>query len=109
MAVVFPAPAGAIASWSRAPEVHICRAKGRLPRIQGGAVRGHFQQGKIDDGAVEDRSVADAGDGDEASLSIEDALGGVEVSTRDGIDRGPVDPPQRARFFDAVWWCGQGY
>jgi hypothetical protein len=80
-----------------------------LPHIQGGAVRGHFQQGKIDDGAVEDRSVADAGDGDEALLGVEDALGGVEVSTRDGVDRGPVDPPQRAGFFGAVWWCGQGY
>ena len=83
--------------------------QGRLPRIQGGAVRGHFQQGKIDDGAVDDRSVADAGDGDEALLGVEDALRGVEVGAGDGVDRRPVDPPQRARFFDAVRWCGQGY
>jgi hypothetical protein len=58
-----------------------------LPRIQGGAVRGHFQQGKIDDGAVEDRSVAAAGDGEEALLGVEDALGGVEVGAGDAVDR----------------------
>ena len=56
-----------------------------------------------------DRSVADAGDGDEALLGVEDALGGVEVGAGDGVNRRPVDPPQRARFFDAVRWCGQGY
>jgi hypothetical protein len=53
--------------------------QGRLPHIQGGAVRGHLQQGDVDDSAVEDRSVADAGDGDEALLGVEDALGGVAV------------------------------
>ena len=31
MAVVFPAPAGAIASCSRAPEVHICRTRAACP------------------------------------------------------------------------------
>jgi hypothetical protein len=76
--------------------------QGGLPHIQGGAVRGHFQQGKIDDGAVEDRSVADAGDGEEALLRVQDALGGVEVGAGDAVNRRPVDPPQRARFFDAV-------
>jgi hypothetical protein len=80
-----------------------------LTRIQGGAVRGHLQQGDVDCGAVEDRSVADAGDGDEALLGVEDALGGVEVGAGDGVYRRPVDPPERARFFDAVWCCGQGY
>ena len=80
-----------------------------MPRIQGGAVRGHFQHGKIDDGAVDDRSVADAGDGDEALLGVQDALGGVEVGAGDAVHRRPVDPPQRFRFFDAVRWCGQGY
>jgi hypothetical protein len=31
MAVVFPAPAGAIASWSRAPEAHMARTKAACP------------------------------------------------------------------------------
>jgi hypothetical protein len=53
--------------------------------------------------------VAEAGDGDEALLGVEDALGGVEVGAGDGVNRGPVDPPQDARFFDAVRWCDQGY
>ncbi len=80
-----------------------------LPSIQGGAVGGRFQQGKIDDAAVEDGSVADAGDGEEALLGIQDALGGVKVGTGDGVNRGSVDPPQRTRFLDAVRWFGQGY
>ena len=31
MAVVFPAPAGAMASCNRAPEVHICRTRAACP------------------------------------------------------------------------------
>ena len=50
-----------------------------------------------------------AGGGDEALLGVEDALRGVEVGAGDGVDRRPVDPPQRVRFLDAVRWCGQGY
>ena len=42
-------------------------------------------------------------------LGVEDALGGVEVGAGDGVNRRSVDPPQRARFFDVVRWCGQGY
>ena len=45
-----------------------------LAQHPGPFVRGHFQQGKIDDGAVDDRCVADAGDGDEALLSISKRL-----------------------------------
>jgi hypothetical protein len=41
-------------------------------------------------------------------LGVEDALRGVEVRTGDAVNRGPVDPPQHLRFFDAVRWCGQG-
>ena len=55
------------------------------------------------------RTVADAGGGEEALLGVEDPLGSVEVGTRDGVDRRAVDPAQRVWFFDAVWWCGQGY
>jgi hypothetical protein len=106
MAVVFPAPAGAIASRSRGAHLPDQR---RLAPIEGGAVLGHFQQGKVDDGAVDDGSVAEAGDGEEALFGVEDALGGVEVGAGHGVNRRPVHPPQRARFFDAVWWCGQGY
>jgi hypothetical protein len=64
MAVVFPCAGGAIASCSRAPEVHICRTRDACP-VSGRCRSRPFQQGKIDDGAVDDGSVADAGDGDE--------------------------------------------
>ena len=44
MAVVFPAPAGAIASWRRAPEVAICGDQGGLPGVEGGPVGGLLEQ-----------------------------------------------------------------
>jgi len=47
--------------------------------------------------------------GEETLFGGEDPLRGVEIRPGHGVDRGPVDPAQRARFFDAVWWCGQGY
>jgi hypothetical protein len=31
------------------------------------------------------------------------------LGVEDAVDRRPVDPPERARFFDAVRWRGQGY
>ena len=58
MAVVFPAPAGSDRELQSSTRGAHLPDQGRLPGIQGGAVRGHFQQGKIDDGAVDDRSVA---------------------------------------------------
>jgi hypothetical protein len=80
-----------------------------LPSIEGGAVRRHFQQGKIDDVVVEDCSVPAAGDGDDALLGVEDALGGVEAGASHCVYRRSVDSMQRARFFHAVSWSGQGY
>ena len=80
-----------------------------LPSIQCGAVRRHLQQSQIHRRLLDRRSVAASGGGDEALLGVEDALRGVEVGAGDGVNRGPVDPPQRTRFLDAVWWCGQGY
>ena len=109
MAVVFPAPAGAIASCSRAPEVHIGRIREACPGSRAVPFAAISSRGQINHGAVEDGSVAAAGDGDEALLGVEYALGGVEVGAGDGVNRGPVDPPQRFGFFDAVRWCGQGY
>ena len=47
MAVVFPAPAGAIASCSRAPERAHLADQCRLPSIECGAVRRHLQQREI--------------------------------------------------------------
>jgi hypothetical protein len=80
-----------------------------LPGIQGGAVRRHLQQSQIHPRLLDDRSVDTSRGGEEALLGVQDALGGVKVGAGDGINRRPIDPPQRARFFDAVWWCGQGY
>ena len=52
-------------------------------------------------------SVASSGCGEEALLGVEDPLRGVEVGTGDGVDRRPVDPPQRLRFLD-VLMCSEG-
>ena len=48
MAVVFPAPAGAIASCSTCPGGAHLADQGGLPSIEGSAVRRHLQQGQID-------------------------------------------------------------
>ena len=109
MAVVFPAPAGAIASCSRAPEVHICRTRDACPASRAVPFAAISSRARSTADCVDDCSVAAAGGGDEALLGVEDALRGVEVGAGDGVDRRPVDPPQRVRFLDAVRWCGQGY
>ena len=108
MAVVFPAPAGAIASCSRAPGgAHLADQCG-LPSIQGGAVRRHLQQGQIHRHLVDGCTAASSGGGDETGLGVEDPLRCVEVGTGHGVDRRPVDPPQHLRFVDVVSRCGQG-
>ena len=109
MAVVFPAPAGAIASCRRAPEVHICRTSDACPVSRAVPFAAISNRARSTAVCVDRRAVAATGGRDEALLGIEDPLRGVEVGAGDGVDRRPVDPPQRARFFDAVRWCGQGY
>ena len=102
MAVVFPAPAGAIASCSRAPEVHICRTRDVCPvsrAVPFAAISSRARSTTLRSTTVPSRR---AGGGDEALLGVEDALGGVEVGTGDGVNRGPVDPPQTLRLLDAV-------
>jgi hypothetical protein len=49
-----------------------------------------------------------SGSGDEAPFRVDDPLRRVEVGAGDGIDRGPVNPPQHLRFPDAVSRCGEG-
>ena len=102
MAVVFPAPAGAIASCSRAPEVHICRTSEACPASRAVPFAASLQQSQIHRRLIDHCPVAASGGGDEALLGVEDPLRGVEVGPGDGVDRGPVDPPQRFRFVDAV-------
>ncbi len=108
MAVVFPAPAGAIASCSRAPGGAHLADQCRLPSIECSAVRGHFQQGQIHRRRIDGRTAATSGGGDEALLGVEDPLRGVQVGAGHGVDRRAVEPPQRLRFLDAVVRCGQG-
>jgi hypothetical protein len=80
-----------------------------LPHIQGGAVRRHLQQHQVYCPLLDRRSVATSRGRDKALFGVEDALGGVKVGAGDGVNRRPIDPPQRARFFDAVRCCGHGY
>jgi hypothetical protein len=79
-----------------------------LPSIECNAVRRHFEQGQVDRCLLDRRTVALSGGGDEAGLGVEDPLRCVEVGAGDGVDRRPVDPPQRLRLLDAVSRCGQG-
>ena len=108
MAVVFPAPAGAIASCSRAPEVHIWRTSAACPASS--AVPFAAISSKASSTAVcsTDCTAATSRRGDETGLGVEDPLRGVEVGAGDGVDRGAVEPPQHLRFLDAVVRRGQG-
>ena len=107
IAVVLPAPAGAIASCIRAPGGAHLPDQRRLPGIECRAVRRHLQQRQIHCHLVDGRPVAPSGGGDEAPLGVEDPLRCVQVGAGDGVDRRPVGAPQGLRFLDAVSWCGQ--
>ena len=72
MAVVFPAPAGAIASWSRAPEVAISRDQGGLSGVEGDPVGGLLEQRQLDRVRAGAVPVATAGGVDEALLGGQD-------------------------------------
>ena len=79
-----------------------------LPSIECGAVRRHLEHGQIHHSRINGRTAALSSRGEETQLSVEDPLRRVEVGAGDGVDRRPVDPPQRLRFLDVVSRCGQG-
>jgi len=79
-----------------------------LPSIQGGFVRRHLQQSQIHRRLVDGCPVAASRGDDQAPFCVENPLGGVQIGARDGVDGGPVDPPQHFRFLDAVVRPGQG-
>ena len=106
MAVVFPAPAGAIASCSRAPDVHIWRTRKACP-ASSAAVRRHLKQGQLHRRLLDGRTAALSGGCDEASLGVEDSRRRVEGGAGDGVDRRPVEPPQHLRFLDVIIRQGQ--
>ena len=60
-AVVFPAPAGAMASCSRDPEVAIARTSVDLPGVELHAVGGRLEQRQLDRGRVDGPAVRAAG------------------------------------------------
>jgi hypothetical protein len=101
MAVVFPAPAGAIAAAAGHPSAHLPDQRS-LPDIQGGLVRRHLQQSQIHRRLVDDRAAEAAGGGNEPLLGVEDPLRCIPVGPGHGIDRGSVRAPQRLRFLDVV-------
>jgi len=79
----------------------------RLPSIECSAVRRHLQQGQIHRRLLDRRTAVTSRRRDETGLGIEDPLRGVEGGAGDGVDRRPVNPPQRLRFLDVVR-CGEG-
>ena len=86
---------------------HLADQEG-LPSVEGGAVRRQFQQSQIHGRLVDRLRRRASGGGDQALLGVEDPLRCVQVGTGDGVDRRPVDPPQRLRFLDVVSRCGEG-
>ena len=107
MAVVFPAPAGAIASCNRAPEVHICRTSAACPASSAVPLAAISSSARSTADASTDGAVAAPGGRHQALLGVEDPLGGVGLGAGDRVDRGAVDPPQHLRFLNAVIRRGQ--
>ena len=108
MAVVFPAPAGAIASCSRAPEVHICRTSEACPASRAVLFAAISSRARSTADSSTTDAVAASRGGDEALLGVEDPLRGVEVGAGHGVDRRSVRAPQRFRFLDAVTLVRRG-
>ena len=98
--MVFPAPAGAIASCRRAPEVHIWRTSAACPASRAVPFAAISSRARSTAACVDSRTAATSRRRDETGLGVEDPLRGVEVGAGDGVDRGPVDPPQHLRFLD---------
>ncbi len=108
MAVVFPAPAGAIASCSRAPEVHIWRTSAACPASSAVPFAAISSKARSTAAWSTDAPSRRPAAVTRRGLGVEDPLRGVEVGAGDGVDRRPVDPPQHLRFLDAVVRRGQG-
>jgi hypothetical protein len=107
MAVVFPAPAGAIASCTRAPEVHIWRTSAACPASSAVPFAAISTRAQVDRRLLDGRAVVTSRRRDETGLGVEDPLRGVEVGAGDGVDGRPVNPPQHLRLLDVVR-CGEG-
>ena len=103
MAVVFPAPAGAIASCSRAPEVAICAHQRGLSGVEGDPVRGLLEQRQVD--RLGRPLARRAGRRRRPGAARRPGpLRVYSVGAGDRVDAGPVRPPQaRARRCRRPW------
>ena len=79
-----------------------------LPSIECSAVRRHLQQSQVHRRLLDGCPVAASRGGDEPLFGVEDPLRRVEIRPGHGVDRRPVDPPQRIRLLDVVTRRGQG-
>ena len=108
-AVVFPAPAGAIASCSRAPEVAIPRTSAACPALRvtpfaADSSNASSTRWRVDGGPVEA-----SGRVEEALLGGQDRGGGVLVGAVHRVDAGVVPAPQLRRLTDPVALVGETY
>ena len=107
MAVVFPLPAGAIASCSRAPDVAIRRTRSACPalRFTPFAVSSSNATSTRVSGTV--RAPRLPGGGEQPLLSGQDRGRGVQVGAGDRVHRGAIGAPQHRGFDDPVVGSGQ--
>ena len=107
MAVVFPAPAGAMASWSRAPEVAIWVTKAACPGLRMMPLAACSSRARSTACRIGAVPVGDAGGLDEAGFGGEDLGAGVDRGAGDLEHAGPVGAAQLGRLLDAVTGRGQ--
>ncbi len=102
MAVVFPAPAGAIASCSRAPEVHMARTRAACPASKAFPFAADSSSANSTIAGVQDPAVGAARGRDETLLGGQNPGGGEQLGSGNRVDARTVDPTQHPRLADAV-------
>src|SRR5215216_3789608 len=109
MAVVLPVPAGAIASCSRAPEVHMARTRPACPASKAVPLAAASSSRKLYHFGLHDSSVGAARSRDESLLGSPHPGRGEQLRSGQRVHAGPVGPPQGLRLADAVLGPSQGY
>ena len=107
IAVVLPAPAGAIASCSRAPEVAIVRTSAACPALRVTPLAADSSRAMSTAESATACPSTRPCHGHQALLGLQDPGRGEQLGAGDGVDAGPVRAAQLVGFDDARLGPGQ--
>ena len=106
-AVVLPAPAGAMASWSRAPDMLIDRTRAACPGSKVTPLAACSSSARSTISAGAHPPVPVAGDRDESLFGGQNASRGKQLGASHGVDARPIAAAQGRRFGDRHVWPSQ--